>query len=147
MIQCRNKSLQGWCVLWFWPLVSDGIVWLSYLAGKASCLHILLSCEMELTLLLIKIPQFARELSYRYALGHFSPRSAMSRNEMAAEKSCQESKGKHEKDVLGVTVATALLNLACTGLYEAGQTASVGIVLPEQLGTPRLVDHCFLTSG
>jgi len=53
---------------------------------------------------------------------------------MAAEKSCQESKGKHEKDVPDVTVATALLNLASTGSPEAGQIAPVGAVLPEQLG-------------
>lgn len=45
MIQCRNKSLQSWCVLWFWPLLSDGIVWWSYLAGSASYLYILLSCD------------------------------------------------------------------------------------------------------
>ena len=55
---------------------------------------------------------------------------------MAAEKSCQESKEKHEKDVLGVTVATTRLNLAYTGSPKAGQIAPVGIVLPEQLGMP-----------
>lgn len=49
MIQCRNKFLQGWCVLWFWSLLSDGIVWLSCLAVKASYFDILLSSEVELT--------------------------------------------------------------------------------------------------
>lgn len=55
---------------------------------------------------------------------------------MAAGKSCQETKEEHEKDVLGVTVATALLNLAYAGSPEAGHIAPVGIVLPEQLGMP-----------
>lgn len=59
-------------MLWFWPLLSDDIVWLSYLTGKASYLHILLSLEVELALLLIKILQFARDLFYKSALGQFS---------------------------------------------------------------------------
>lgn len=54
--------------------------------------------------------QFARELFYRTALGHFSAGSDMSRTGMAAEKSCQASEGKNEKGVCGVIVATALLS-------------------------------------
>lgn len=37
MIQYRNKSLQGWCVLWVWPLLSHGIVWLSWLVKSDTC--------------------------------------------------------------------------------------------------------------
>lgn len=39
----------------FWPLLSDGIAYLFYVAGKASNLHILVSFEIEFTVLLIKI--------------------------------------------------------------------------------------------
>lgn len=94
--------------------LSGGLTWLAVLHTYTFCSHVIL---------LIKILQFARELSYRHALGHFSAWSAMSRNGMAAEKSCQESKGKQEKDVLGVTVATGLLNLTYTGSPKSGQIA------------------------
>lgn len=95
MIQCRNKFLQGWCVLWFWSLLSDGIVWLSCLAVKASCLHTLLSSEVELTVVLIKMLRFAGELFCTTALGHFSAWSDMSRTGMAAKKIMP---GKQEKE-------------------------------------------------
>lgn len=71
----------------------------------------------------------------------------MSRNGLAAEKTCQKTEKKHEKDVVGVTVATALLNFPLTGSPKAEQVASVGIVLPEQLGMPLLLDFHVPTSG
>lgn len=66
---------------------------------------------------------------------------------MAAKKSCQESKEKNEKDVLGIIVATALLNSAYTGSPEAGQISPVGIVLPKQLRVPGLEELHVPISG
>lgn len=66
---------------------------------------------------------------------------------MAVEKSCQESKGKQERDVLNITVITAVLTLAYIGSPEAGKMVPPGIVLSEQLGKPWLVDLRVPTSG
>lgn len=71
----------------------------------------------------------------------------MLKNGVAAKKSCQESKVRQEKDILGVIVATVLLNVAYTGSPKAGQIAPIGIVLPKQLGLPQLVNLHVPSSG
>lgn len=71
----------------------------------------------------------------------------MSKNGVAAKKSCQKSKVRQEKDILGVTVATVLLNVVDTGSCKASQIAPTGIALPKQLGLPGLVNVHVPISG